>query len=72
VPAVPGRLARVSLGRPVINAARLVIFLVTGAEKRASLRRVLSGDRHLPGALVQPRAGRVEIFADRSACPACD
>jgi len=71
VPAVPGRLARVSLALPVINAARVVVFLVTGAEKRSALQRVLSGDRQLPGALVQPREGRVEIFADRAACPTC-
>lgn len=72
VPEAPGRLARVSLTLPLINAARRVVLLVTGSEKRPALERVLSGDRRLPGARVQPREGTLEIFADRAALPAAD
>lgn len=67
VPAEGARLPRVTLTLPLINAARRVAFLVTGPEKSPALRRVLSGDRRLPAARVQPAAGRVEFFLDRAA-----
>lgn len=70
LPAIPGRLARVSLSLRVLDAARRVIFLVSGSDKRAALGGVLAGDPLLPGALVRPVAGTVEILADRAAFPA--
>lgn len=70
VPPPAGGPARVSLTLPVINSARHVIFLVTGAGKRDILARV-TGGRHpeLPAAQVQPRAGEVVIYADTAASP---
>ncbi len=58
---------RMTLTYPAIDAARRVLWLVTGAEKRESLAKLLAGDRSIP-------AGRVEndnmtIVADAAAAP---
>ena len=42
---------RLTLTVPVLSASTLAVFLVTGAEKREALRRVLAGE-HLPAARV--------------------
>lgn len=57
---------RVTLTLPVINAARHVLFLVTGEEKADVLARVRSGEP-LPAALVQPEAGAVTWMVDSDA-----
>ena len=63
--------ARVTLTLPMINAARHVIFLVTGREKASALRAVVAADREdasrPPAALVQPASGHVHHFVDESA-----
>ncbi|MFB3820389.1 MAG: 6-phosphogluconolactonase [Candidatus Methylomirabilales bacterium] len=54
----------------LLNAARHVIFLVTGAEKAAIVREVLRGPvapERLPAQIVQPGDGRVEWLLDRDA-----
>lgn len=61
---------RVTLTVPVINAARHVTFLVTGADKAARLREVLKGERdpsRLPAQLIRPTDGTLEWFVDRAA-----
>jgi 6-phosphogluconolactonase len=60
---------RLSLTLPVLNAARHVLFLVTGADKAPTLARVLGGGprRDLPASLVNPREGDVEWHLDRPA-----
>jgi 6-phosphogluconolactonase len=57
---------RVTLTLPVINAARQVIFLVSGATKTEALARVRNGER-LPAALVQPHSGRLLWLVDEEA-----
>lgn len=57
---------RVTLTLPVLSASKLVVFLVSGAEKREALRRVLAG-HDLPAARVAAR--RVVIIADAAAAP---
>jgi 6-phosphogluconolactonase len=52
--------SRVTFTLPLINAARHVAFLVTGADKNAALRRVLNGDPALPAARVAPRDGALD------------
>ena len=58
---------RMTLTYPAIDAARRILFLVTGAEKREPLAKLLAGDRSIP-------AGRVEndeivVVADEAAAP---
>lgn len=66
----PQRQRRLTLTFPAINAAREVLFLVTGAGKRAALERALapSGDvLETPARGVQPRSGRVVWLVDAAA-----
>jgi len=50
----------------VLNAARQVTFLVSGAAKAETLARVRAGER-LPAALVHPSPGRLTWMVDRDA-----
>ena len=57
---------RLTLTLPVLSAAKLVVFLVSGAGKREALRRGLAGE-DLPAAWVAAR--RVVVVADSAAAP---
>lgn len=57
---------RATLTLPVINAARHVMFLVTGQEKADALARVHAGEP-LPAAMVQPSDGHLTWLVDRDA-----
>jgi len=66
---------RVTLTAPAVNAARHVIFLVSGAGKAARLREVLRGPRdpeRLPSQLINPADGTLEWFVDRDAASQLD
>jgi 6-phosphogluconolactonase len=73
--AVPVRLPapgpdRVSLSLPVLNRAAAVVFLVSGADKREALRRLLRAGEpaaSLPALAVQPAEGDLLLLADRDA-----
>jgi 6-phosphogluconolactonase/glucosamine-6-phosphate isomerase/deaminase len=59
---------RMTLTFPALARAREILWLVTGADKAAALRRLLAHDRSIP-------AGRVDapmqiVIADREAVPA--
>jgi 6-phosphogluconolactonase len=61
---------RVTLTAPAVNAARHVLFLVTGAGKAERLREVLTGEHdptRLPSQLIRPHDGTLEWFVDRAA-----
>ena len=64
---------RLSLTRPVLNAARCVAFLVSGTDKATVLRSVLEenvpGEQY-PAKLVQPKDGQLIWFLDRAAASA--
>ena len=64
------RLARVTLTLPVINKARRVLFLVSGAGKAAVVKAIFKdasgAARDYPGAMIKP-AGELSWFLDRSA-----
>jgi 6-phosphogluconolactonase len=68
--APPPHPRRLTLTLPVINAARAVIFYVTGADKAEVVARVLEGDEpveRLPARGVRPCGGRVHWVLDRAA-----
>ena len=56
---------RMTLTYPAINAARRILFLVTGADKREALARLLAGDRGIPAGRVERQ--RTLIVADDAA-----
>jgi len=62
--------ARITLTLPVINRARCVLFLVSGAEKRDVVRQIVkdprTASRSYPAARIQPE-GRVVWFLDEEA-----
>ncbi len=59
---------RLTLTLPVINAARDVVWFVTGAAKRAVLAALVAGDARLPASRVA--TDRAHVFADKAAAPA--
>lgn len=68
----PGHLKqeRLTLTFPVLNRARMVTFLVTGADKAEAVAQVLEGGGEAeppPARLVAPPAGQVEWLLDRAA-----
>ncbi|NJD33177.1 MAG: 6-phosphogluconolactonase [Gammaproteobacteria bacterium] len=56
---------RMTLTYPVIDRARRVMWVVTGAEKAAMLHRLRAGDRSIPAGRV--RQENAIVFADRAA-----
>ena len=50
---------RITFTYPIINAARKILFLIKGQEKRSVVDRVLSGQSDLPVSLVDPDEGAV-------------
>jgi 6-phosphogluconolactonase len=56
---------RMTLTYPVIDRARSVLWVVTGAEKSGMLRRLIAGDRTIPAGRV--RQDRALVLADRAA-----
>jgi 6-phosphogluconolactonase len=61
---------RITLTAPAINAARHVIFLVTGTAKAERLHEVLNGTHdpsRLPSQNIAPRDGTLEWYVDRAA-----
>jgi 6-phosphogluconolactonase len=61
---------RVTLTPRVLNAARLIVFLVTGSRKSERLSQVLRGERDpqaMPAQLVEPRNGKLLWIVDQAA-----
>jgi 6-phosphogluconolactonase len=61
---------RVTLTCPVLNNAACILFLVTGAEKAATLREVLEaagGPARYPAQLIRPRDGQLVWYVDEAA-----
>jgi 6-phosphogluconolactonase len=62
---------RITLTLPAINAARHVVFLVTGESKREAVRRAFGDDPDptSPAAHVRPRSGQMTVYLDPAAAP---
>jgi 6-phosphogluconolactonase len=61
---------RLTFTPPVLNAAKHVLFLVTGKEKEDAVQAVLEGDYQpdeYPAQIVQPRQGKVTWMLDTAA-----
>jgi 6-phosphogluconolactonase len=70
VPAPDGTMWRITLTPPVINAARNVTFVVSGANKAARLQQVLQGPSTpdiLPAQAIRPTQGRLTWMVDEAA-----
>jgi 6-phosphogluconolactonase len=62
------RTARITITLKVINAARNVVFLVSGRSKAQAIKRlVVERDETLPAGMVRPRAGEALLLCDREA-----
>jgi 6-phosphogluconolactonase len=60
---------RVSLTYPALESSADILFLVSGAEKKESLRRLLANDDEMPAARLET-LGSIRVFADRAAAAA--
>jgi len=60
---------RITLTLPALNAGRRVIFLVTGKDKAAAMKRAFGDppDPSSPAAHVRPPAGELIVFCDEAA-----
>jgi 6-phosphogluconolactonase len=56
---------RMTLTYPILDRARRIVWLVTGADKAPMLRRLLAGDPGIPAGRV--RSDRALVFADADA-----
>jgi 6-phosphogluconolactonase len=58
--------SRVTLTLPVVNAAREVVFLVSGEDKAEAVARAFSGgeDPSAPASLVEPESGSATLILD--------
>jgi 6-phosphogluconolactonase len=60
---------RLTLTLPVLNAARLAVYIVAGAGKRDVAARAMAGDQALPAAIVRPAGGLVWVLDAEAAGP---
>jgi 6-phosphogluconolactonase len=73
-PGMAPLVSRVTLTLPVVNAAREVVFLVSGEDKADALRRAFSGapDPSAPASLVEPESGSMTLIVDPAAAAGLD
>jgi 6-phosphogluconolactonase len=58
---------RMTLTYPVLDRARAVLWVATGADKRAMVARLWAGDKSIPAGRVA--AQHALLLADRAAAP---
>jgi 6-phosphogluconolactonase len=59
--------SRITFTFPLLNAARCVAFLVTGADRAEAFFAAMLGQRNVPAGLVNPLFGKLVFLADREA-----
>jgi 6-phosphogluconolactonase len=66
IPGMAPLVPRITLTLPVVNAAREVLFLVTGEDKAEAVAQAFSGraDPRAPGSLVRPENGALTVLLD--------
>ncbi len=65
---------RITMTLPVLNNAKSVVFLVTGASKAAILKEVIKADKKpdlYPAQAISPTNGAVSWFIDKAAARLC-
>jgi 6-phosphogluconolactonase len=69
IPGMAPLVSRITLTLPVVNAAREVMFLVSGEDKAEAVARAFSGvpDPRAPASLVEPESGSLELYVDPAA-----
>jgi 6-phosphogluconolactonase len=58
---------RMTLTYPALAAARRIVWLIAGEDKRDALAKLLAGDRSIPAGRVEP--SNAIVVADRAAAP---
>ncbi len=58
---------RITLTLPVLNQARQVVFMATGAEKAEALAAIINGTGQFPAQQVHPSHGSLHWFVDEAA-----
>ena len=68
-PGMAPLVSRITLTLPVVNAARELLFLVTGEDKADAVARAFAGppDPRAPGSLVRPENGVLTVLLDAAA-----
>ena len=68
-PGMAPLVSRITLTLPVVNAARSLVFLVTGEDKAEAVSRAFTGppDPRAPASLVEPATGSLELICDEAA-----
>jgi 6-phosphogluconolactonase len=68
-PGMAPLVSRITLTLPVVNAARDVVFLVTGEDKAEAVARAFAEppDPRAPASLVDPASGSLELICDQAA-----
>ena len=65
-PGMPPLVSRVTVTLPVLNAARDVVFLISGDDKAEAVARAFGDapDPDTPASLVRPKGGRLTVLLD--------